>query len=211
MGKFIDLSGKIFGSWQVIQRVRIKKNITSWLCKCACGMEGIVNSSHLIGGYSTKCKTCHNAQAVKKRPVKHGHAIRKGFSKEYSTWCSMRTRCNNPNDEHWPNYGGRGIKIDPKWNDFNVFFNDMGNRPRGHTLDRIDNNGNYSKENCRWVTNKIQCANKRTNILFELNGVKKTKTQWAREYNIPYTSFSRMIKKIGWPLPPPKDISDGKE
>jgi hypothetical protein len=201
MGKFIDLTGKKISKWNVIQRVYKKKNITHWLCKCECGVHSFVIACHLLGGKSTKCKTCHNKEAVKNRPLKHGHAIRNISRKEYSSWNSMKNRCRNLHDDHWKNYGGRGITFCDSWNNFETFFKDMGKCPLNHTLDRIDVNGNYSPENCRWASHKTQCENKRNNVFFEIKGIRKTKTQWAREYGIPYTSFSRLIKKHGWPLP----------
>lgn len=206
MGKFIDLSQKNIGNWKVLQRVNVKKNRTSWLCECQCGIHRIVDASHLLGGRSAKCKNCHNKEAVKKRPMKHGHAQGGKFSKEYTTWNAMRTRCLNPKTEHWLNYGGRGISIDERWNDFNEFMKDMGKRPKNHTLDRIDNNKNYCKENCHWATTKQQCENKRTNIFLEIDGLRMTKTEWARHFKIPYTSFARKIEKYGWPLPPPPSL-----
>lgn len=201
MGKFIDLTGRKIGKWNVIQRVNKKKSVTHWLCICECGIHSFVSASHLVGGKSTKCKTCHNKEAVKKRPMLHGHAMNKRSSREYSCWTSMRNRCKNPNDEHWKNYGERGIKVCAEWDDFIVFLNDMGKRPKNHTLDRIDVNGDYSLRNCRWATQKEQCENKRTNKYLEMNDLRKTKSQWARDMKIPLTTFSRMIDKYGWPLP----------
>jgi hypothetical protein len=201
MKNFIDLTGKLFGKWKVIQHVKREKGRTYYLCECECGFHSFVNYYHLVGGRSTKCKTCHNSEAVKKRPMKHGNAIGRKSTPEYNCWISMRNRCNNSNDEHWKNYGERGIKICDQWEDFSVFLKDMGIRPKNHTLDRIDVDGNYCPENCRWATVKTQCENKRNNVFFEYNGIKKTKTRWSKDLGIPFTSFSRMIKKFGWPIP----------
>ena len=205
MGKFIDLTAKKFGQWSVIMRITKEKGKTHWLCLCSCGFHSLVNSTHLLGGKSTKCKTCHNIQAVKKRPLKHGNCIQEKFTPEYMSWSSMRTRCRNSNDIHWENYGKRGIKICPEWEEFSNFLKDMGERPKNHTLDRINVNGDYCLENCRWATRKTQCENKRSNIYLELDGIKKTKTEWSRTYNIPYTSFCRLITKKGWPFPKPPE------
>jgi|ERR1700759_4551745 len=200
MPAFIDLTGQKIHEWTVICRAHLKPRRTQWLCRCKCGKDSIVQSSHLISGKSKKCKICHNKIAVGKRPLKHGGCKYKNSS-EYVTWISMKTRCLNPNDDHWPNYGGRGIEICKEWeNDFLSFKTDMGHRPKNCSLDRIDNSKGYSKENCRWASHRQQCENKRTNVTLELNGIVKTKTQWARDYGIPYSSFSRLIKKTGWPL-----------
>lgn len=205
MGKFLDLSGQMFGKWLVIQRVFKTKNRTHWLCQCSCGCHSLVDSSHLNNGRSTKCKKCHGKEAVKKRPLKHGQARHGIKSREYSCWSSMRTRCNNSCHEHWKYYGERGIKVCERWNEFENFLNDMGKCPDRHTLDRVNVNGDYSPENCRWATPKQQGENKRNNVKFERDGIIKTKTQWAKDYGIPYTSFSRLIKKLGCPLPKPPE------
>jgi hypothetical protein len=203
MGKFVDLTGKQIGKWKVIQRVFKKEKQTHWLCECSCGKHSLVQGTYLICGKSTKCKTCHNREASKKVPIKHGHC-RKVQSKEYNHWSGMKTRCLNPNADQYIYYGKRGIKICDEWvNDFSKFNEDMGEAPKGCTLDRIDVNGDYSKNNCRWATKQQQSENKRSNIFLERDGIVKTKTQWAKDYGIPFTSFDRLIKKEGWPLPKP--------
>lgn len=206
MSKFIDITGKTINSWSVRQRVKKTKGRTHWLCTCKCGMDAIVDSNHLIGGKSKQCKTCHNKQAVLKRPLKHGGCKIKN-SGAYISWISMKTRCLNANSGHWKNYGERGINICPTWeNDFLQFYLDMGERPKGHTLERIDNQREYSKQNCKWATPKEQSQNKRNNIKLAFNNILKTKTDWAKEFGIPYTSFSRKIAKNGWPLPQPPEM-----
>ncbi len=200
MGKFIDLTGLFFGKWKVLQRINCYSKKTYWLCQCECGIHSNVASSHLIGGKSTKCKRCHNKNAASKVPLKHGHSRIKNKSKEYQSWGSMRTRCKNINSDHWGNYGKRGIKISDEWNDFSNFLSDMGNRPAGKTLDRINVNGNYCKENCKWSTPAEQSKNKRNVTLLEKDGIVKTKTEWASELKIPLTSFHRKIDKFGWPF-----------
>ena len=97
----------------------------------------------------------------------------KGVKKHplYGTWLAMKNRCYNPNSEDWPRYGGRGIRVCDRWrDDFCAFADDMGERPDGHTIDRIDFNGDYCPENCRWITQTQQCRNKSTNVFLEYKG-----------------------------------------
>lgn len=100
--------------------------------------------------------------------TKHGYLVGGRVKCEYRSWLNMRGRCENRNDTNWKNYGGRGITVRKEWNNFENFLRDMGNRPKkGMSLDRIDNNGNYCKENCRWATRKQQHANMRRNIVYK--------------------------------------------
>lgn len=200
MGVFKDISSKQFGHWYVLNRVFKENGKTHWRCKCKCGKEYDVNASHLLNGASTKCKTCHNKQAVAMRPIIHGNCTNKP-SKEYRIWSTMKTRCLNKNHQNYRLYGGRGITISNRWLHFNNFLNEMGKCPSGMTLERKNVNGNYSKRNCVWATTYTQCRNKRTNVYKTAYGKKMIITDWARAYKMPYTSFRRLIDNIGWPLP----------
>lgn len=132
----------------------------------------------------------------------------KGFAKahpiEYRTYSGMKTRCYNKKSQAYKNYGARGIKVDDRWlgpDGFINFLNDMGKRPAGKlSLDRIDVNGNYSKENCRWATEKTQANNRRTNVAVTYKGVTKTVSEWAEEFNIGVTTLHARLFKHGWPV-----------
>lgn len=133
----------------------------------------------------------------------------KSSTKEYKTWHAMKARCNNLNNDNYEWYGGRGIKICPEWeNDFDKFLKDMGPRPENTTLDRIDNNLGYSKENCRWADNFTQSNNKRGNRILEYNGRKQTLCQWAKEFGIPYDFLYDRIFH-GWSLKDALTIKKG--
>jgi hypothetical protein len=109
----------------------------------------------------------------------------------------MRQRCQNPNDASFDRYGGRGIKVCDRWNSLENFIEDMGERPRGMSLDRINNDGDYEPSNCRWATKLEQQANRSVTVSITANGATKPLTQWARELGAaPTTLFSRMAK--GW-------------
>lgn len=99
----------------------------------------------------------------------------------YNTWVSMRQRCSDPKYHRWDRYGGRGIKVCERWLEFENFLEDMGVRPKGTCIDRIDNDGDYEPGNCRWATRAEQCNNRRSNRWHTVNGATKNTTQWARD------------------------------
>jgi len=109
----------------------------------------------------------------------HGQGKDGKQTSEYQTWSSMKRRCNNPNDKDYPDYGGRGIIYCVSWERFENFYNDMGLRPKGRSLDREDNNKGYSKSNCRWVTQTQQHVNRRVTVKLNYDGKTKTLKEWA--------------------------------
>ncbi len=120
-------------------------------------------------------------------------------SKIYSVWCGMKTRCLNPNALSYKHYGGRGVLICNEWLDFENFYDDMGECPEGHTLDRIDNNGNYELNNCRWATKEQQDSNKQNSRFVTYKGITKTIAQWERLYNMPQNLLRGRLK-LDWTL-----------
>jgi hypothetical protein len=117
---------------------------------------------------------------------------------EYRAWCHMLHRCNNPKDKAYHNYGGRGITVCEDWLKFENFYRDMGDRPsEKHSLDRIDNNGNYCKDNCRWATRKEQCNNRRSNRHVCLGGEKKTVMEWSDQFGLSNLTIASRLSR-GW-------------
>lgn len=158
------------------------------LARCDCGtIKEIQRQSINIGG--TRSCGCLSTE----RKTKHG----KFGTPVYITWVKMRQRCDNQNNEKYHRYGGRGIKYQDSWNNFESFFNDMGERPDGKTLDRTNNNGNYTKENCRWSSPFEQSNNMERNIFLTFDNKTMTISKWAIKLNVKKsTLYGRMLK--GW-------------
>lgn len=153
-----------------------------WRCKCTCGKEKRVSGYTLRAGISKSCG-CLRTKLLIQRFTKHGYGHRR--TPEYNIWKTMRARCTNPNSVSWENYGGRGIGICDRWSDFALFLEDMGERPsKNHSVDRINNSGNYEPGNCRWATQQEQCNNTRSNRFVTVNGERKTIAQWARKLGV---------------------------
>lgn len=136
----------------------------------------------------------------KARNYRHGHKPQGKASPEYIVWNGMRARCNNPQNPNYARYGGRGIQVCPRWNEsFVAFLEDMGPRPQGGTLERIDNDGPYEPGNCRWATVQDQANNRRSSRNLTYKGRTQTMAKWAAEMKLRTgTLFSRL--KLGWPV-----------
>lgn len=117
------------------------------------------------------------------------------YSRTYRSWLAMHQRCRGTNAGNFHNYAGRGIKVCDQWKSFEVFYADMGERPQGHSLDRIDNDKNYCLENCRWASPVVQHNNKRTNRLLTVNGVTKSVKDWARD-PICVVSYEGLLSRL---------------
>lgn len=174
----IDISGQQFGRLTAIAYVGKKK----WRCVCTCGKETVVRGAMLRNGSVKSCGCFTGGAGV---PRSHGATANGRQTREYNAWIHMRDRCNNPNNQNYSDYGGRGITVCDRWlHSFENFLADMGTAPKGFTVDRIDNSKGYSPDNCRWATQKQQCNNrrpKRTSLMYELDGVVQDLGAWVKD------------------------------
>jgi hypothetical protein len=184
----IDLSGRIFGRLTVIEyKGRSKSKKTLWLCHCECGKEKTVVGSNLVSGNTTSCG-CIRTEANKTRDYsdqiesRRENATTHGMSRTrtYNAWRAMLDRCSKPKKDYYERYGGRGIIVCERWqSSFENFLTDLGECPPKHELDRKDHDGNYTPENCRWVSHKDQTNNRSSNHAVEYDGKKLTIAQWS--------------------------------
>jgi hypothetical protein len=194
----VDVSGKKFGRWKALKLQKISKTGVSYYeCLCECGAVRVVARNNLASGMSRSCGCLKRESTIKynkENKVTHGLAKTKALY----IWQQMLHRCYLEKNSHYKSYGGRGIKVCKRWHDPTNFFEDMGEPLKGMSLDRIDNNKGYYKENCRWATREDQANNKRTNRIITVNGENLTMAQAARKYSISYDKLKYRIY-AGWP------------
>lgn len=178
----INVSGKSFGKWTATDKFKIEKGSYFWLCKCLCGSEKFVNRRSLVRGLSKSCGKCREKI----------HKL--SGTKIYKLWEAMMRRVYSKKHKHYQDYGGRGITVCKEWHDFENFYKDIGIYRVGNlSLDRIDNNGNYCKENCRWSTQKEQTNNTRKNRKVIYNGNEYNLCQLSEKLGIKYTTLKRRL------------------
>ena len=195
--KQLNLTGKRFGKLVVIKTAgKTKNGAYLWQCKCDCGNEIIANVGNLKNGHTKSCG-CLRVDRCKTNFTKHGLE----HTRLYGIWSDMRLRCYDEKNIAYHRYGGRGITICDEWkNDVKAFYGwaTANGYKDSLTIDRIDNDGNYCPENCRWATVKEQASNRRSNIFVTHNGKTQTMKEWANEVGIPYKVVWARMQKLGW-------------
>jgi len=191
MGKKIRMIGKRIGRLVVIAETdrRDKNGTIYYLCKCDCGNEKLICGKGLRHTNTVSCG-CYNLEKHKKDNPDYKHPL-------YRDYMSIKERCNNPNDKAYKNYGARGIKIVDEWNTFSTFkeWALSNGYQQGLWIDRINNDGNYGPDNCRWATPKEQQNNKRVCVYITVDGKKQTMMQWSEEKGIKYSTLKQRYDK----------------
>lgn len=193
----INITNQKFGRLTVIKRYGSseKRKEATWLCKCDCGNIIHVTSYHLRHGHTRSCGCLLREVTIKRNIV---HNLR--YTSAYSSWRNMRHRCLNKDHKHYSYYGGRGITVCKRWEKYENFYADMGERPAGMTLDRIDNSKGYCPSNCRWVSRREQSNNMRNNHRLEYKGENLTIAEWSRKIGISYGALWHRLKRRGWSI-----------
>lgn len=180
----LELTRKKFGKLTALRISHVNSdNKLCWVCVCDCGKEVTVIGKHLKSGNTSSCGCSRIGNGLT-----HGGCSNGKKEPEYHIWRSMKERCLNPNNKNYNRYGGRGIKVCDRWlNDYGAFISDMGKKPFPKaTLDRKENDGDYSAQNCRWATQEEQVNNKNNNRKLSLFGKTQSMRDWAKETGIPY-------------------------
>jgi hypothetical protein len=205
MVKIMDLTGQGFGKWTVLRADESRPKYS--ICQCECGVIHSRKNAQMRWaekqGIIQSCQSCAAARS----------GVTHGFTKfpEHKIWYGMKHRCTNPNNIFYPIYGGRGISVCDRWQSFENFFSDMGGRPTPkHSIDRINNDGNYEPNNCRWTTQKVQLRNTSVNHLLTFNGQTKCLSDWSEETGMSVSLIRQRIDLYGWSVEDALTIKSGK-
>lgn len=208
MSKFKDLTGQRFGRLTVLYRLHnCHKKRVHWLCHCDCGKLVEVQSGHLLSSHTKSCGCLSTDKSIQ-RSTTHG----KSNSKLYKLYYNIKARCYNKNSVSYKYYGARGIKICSEWlNDFMSFYNWAMNTnyQEGLTIDRIDTDGNYEPNNCRWATPEQQAKNRRSNRIYTINGETHCVVEWCEILGLNYWTVIRRIDR-GWSIEQALELENKK-
>lgn len=181
--KVIDITGQRFDMLTVIEFVGIEKHKARWLCRCDCGTEKVFIGIDLRNGNSGSCG-CRTLKKTLERSITHGATRGGNFLGAYRSWRSMKQRCDNPKAVNYDRYGALGIRYCAAWSEFEAFYADMGDRPEGYSLDRINPHLGYAPDNCRWIPNNEQAKNQRKTVRVVLDGEQMIQADAARRLEV---------------------------
>ena len=191
----VDLTGQRFGRLIVISQSSNVGRRVAWMCQCECGKSCVVIAMLLRAGGTRSCG-CLRMEVSRKRMTVHGYARRGMTIPEHKVWTGMLKRCNDTTSDKYVHYGGRGITVCERWKYFPNFLEDMGPRPsKRHSIDRIDNNGNYEPSNCRWATQPEQMQNTRVTRKFTINGKTQSISAWSKECGVNDSTIHARLKR----------------
>lgn len=194
-GRVIPLIGLRFGALVPIARAGSQRRYAMWLCACDCGQQVTVRSDHLLYGVKKACQINNHRWRVPKPP-----GVTTKYRSEFKSWEHMRRRCNDPKEKTYANYGGRGIKVCARWGKFANFIADMGPKPSPkHTIDRKNNNGNYTPKNCWWATPRQQSRNTRRSVFVRYEGKRVLLCDLVEQLGLNRQMVYGRLK-IGWSL-----------
>ena len=197
---FKDLTGQRFGRLVVVTRDTTKLRRVYWRCQCDCGTVKSVASDKLVAGETRSCG-CYNRDNLAVIKATHGLTRVGQHHPLHTVWCQMRARCQDRSHPVYHRYGGRGITVCERWEDFACFVADMGERPSPEmTIDRIDNEGPYSPENCRWADRTTQARNRRSTRRYEFDGYCLTLEEWSERTGIRAKLLHARLHTLGWSL-----------
>jgi hypothetical protein len=190
MSSRLDLTGQQYGLLVAVEPSPTRA--VHWVCKCECGNFREVDTRNLRSGNTRSCG------CVRPGSRKHGHTL-DGPTPTYQAWQHIKARCERATAADYYLYGGRGIRVCEEWQTFQGFYADMGDKPPGMSIDRIDNEGHYEPANCRWATPQMQANNRRSNRLVSYQGQQFTLAELARFVGLKYSTLSMRLK-WGWPM-----------
>ena len=196
MGKFQYPTGYKINRWTIINFHNQHPKIgDEWECMCECGEIRVVRGSRLRNGESKSCG-CRIGEILKAANTKHGDWVGNKATKEYQAWRSMKKRCYQPKNASYERYHGRGIVVCERWlNNYENFLSDMGRAPAGSSLDRIDNDGCYAPDNCRWATAKEQASNRSNNVKISFMGDEIIQAEFLNRFKIHQPAIRNLMNQ----------------
>lgn len=205
-------AGQRYGVLTAVKYSHRQDGNIHWLFACDCGTVKPMYAWSVLSGRQDSCGCLGRKRRVLAK-TKHGHRRKyQKQTKEYTAWLNIKHRCYDSNRPDYNRYGGRGIKVCDRWlESFANFLEDMGYAPPGTSIDRIDVNGDYEPNNCRWASKWVQASNKRNNTVLHFNGQSKTVSEWARALGISRQTLTSRLNQSKWDVEKALTVAVGKE